>query len=217
MRRAALILLLAGFQSVAWPQAPSALPTPGTTYKYLYKDSAFRGRQVTVDISVSGVDGMVVREALRVAGDTQAAQIHTAITANEVRIAERTLSDGIVLFEFSPYLLATDNPERGHWLTIPGMATEPLFWQVGGRSIGWETITVPAGTFRALRVRLDGVRGRNVYRDPSLTAYDGREFESVVWYAEETKRMIKMQRRMVSRSKVVVANETLELLRHEPR
>ena len=192
------------------------MPAPGSTWKYRYRDRAFGGREAVLNISVSGVDGLVVREAMMVEGESAAGQLHASIAANEARFTERNLPGGVVLAEFSPYLLASADPEKGAWSAIPGMSTDGRPWRVTGRATGWENVTVPAGTFRALKVTVRGARDAE-FRDPRLGQHDGLEFEYAAWYAEEARRVVRVQRKMYSAARVAVADETLELLKHDQR
>lgn len=192
------------------------VPAPGTTFKYRYTDRAFGGRRATVNISVSGVDGLIVREATLLEGESQAGQVYSMVAAGEARVFERALPDGVVLSEFAPYLLANTDAEKGNWLNIPGVSTDGRPWRVSGRAVGWESVTVPAGTFRALKVTMKGSREIE-FRDPRLGQHDGVNFEYTAWHAEETRRIVRMQRRMFSASNVVVADESLELVNHNAR
>ena len=112
--------------------------------------SAFGGRQSTLNITVSAVDGSVVREALVVDGQA-GGQVHTAIPAGEARFVERMLPDGVQLSEFSPDHLAAKEPERGNWMNIPGMSTDARPWRITGRVMGWENVTVPPAPSRRSR------------------------------------------------------------------
>jgi hypothetical protein len=83
------------------------------------------------------------------------------------------------------------------WPLVEGKTWKTAWFQpaIGGngdwtaRVIGWETITVPAGTFQAIRIELDN----SCY----VTGVDGGVCgqQDRVWYAPEVKRHVKLERR----------------------
>ena len=61
------------------------------------------------------------------------------------------------------------------------------------------------------------MRDADLSRDPRLGVHEGREFEYTAWYAEETKRAVRIEKMMRATSRIAVANETIELMKYTPR
>jgi len=199
-------------------KALPGMPSPGMRWKYSYVDRAFGTRNATVTVRVSSTDGPLVNDSALLDGDSQGARAAATIATDEPRFVERSLGDGIVLSEFSPYLLAQADYERAQWTAIAGVAGGSRGpWRVSGRAVGWETVSVKAGTFRALKVEIIGERDADLNMNPRMATYEGKEFRYQAWYAEETRRPVKAMRRMISDSNMVIVNETLELLEYAER
>jgi hypothetical protein len=59
-----------------------------------------------------------------------------------------------------------------------------------GKVIGWESVTVPAGTFRALKIVVTGW-----YRASSLDGSWGGRIEDALWYAPEVRNAVRYEYR----------------------
>jgi hypothetical protein len=212
MRRAALFCLWACLQLPAWAQVPPGMPLPGMSWKYSYVDRAAGAKQATIVVRVSSIEGAQVHDAALIEGEPQAARVAAVFDADEARFTERRLAGGIVLSEFSPYLLAQDGYERGAWSAIPGLAGGVRGpWRVAGRALGRETVRVKAGTFRALKVEIVGERDADLSVNPRFAAEAGKAFRYYAWYAEEVRRPVRIERRVIADSNRVILDETLEL------
>ena len=59
-----------------------------------------------------------------------------------------------------------------------------------GKVVGWESVTVPAGTFRALKIVVSGW-----YRASNLDGSWGGRIEDVLWYAPEVRNAVRYEYR----------------------
>ena len=78
------------------------------------------------------------------------------------------------------------------WKSLAIPYEDPFYtnWYSQGRVAGWETVSVPAGTFKALRVELNGSRPTRA----GATMQEPRRVRYVIWYASDAKRTIKQVR-----------------------
>ncbi len=219
MRKALYLLLWLGLPAGAWAQVPvPGMPLPGMSWRYSYVDRAVESKRATIVVEVLSTDGSTVRDGALVEGQPQGARVAAMIDADETRFIERALPGGIVLSEFAPYLLAQDGHEQASWSAITGVAAGVRGpWRVSGRAVGWETVTVRAGTFRALRVEIAGERGADLGANRRVAPAEGKAFRYRAWYAKETRRPVKVERRVIADSNAVILNEVIELLDHARR
>jgi hypothetical protein len=76
-------------------------------------------------------------------------------------------------------------------------------------------VTVPAGTYRALRIEANGRRTSAIY---SQAVFAG-EFNLVVWYAPDVKRYVRLEHRVWSANpmdKALIGHDVVELLKYTP-
>ena len=99
--------------------------------------------------------------------------------------------------DYAPYYPSMQFPlESGKtWsgtVSINVEGNDQLIHEVEGQVAGWERVTVPAGTFDAVRINL-----RGDYRIDSPTLRGGGSISDVVWYAPALRQVIKkeLQRR----------------------
>lgn len=121
---------------------------------------------------------------------------------------------------YSPYLVAfRDLPSRGSLgsATILDQACNGRYaCEARARVLGEETVQVPAGTFKATKVRITQEwRGESV-SDPRMAAQmiGGREL--TVWYVPEIKRAVKVQSRLTAGDiPAVESNFDLDLVSYQ--
>jgi hypothetical protein len=136
------------------------------------------------------------------------------VDARSGKYLSRMLGSSRTLLEYLPYALAGGEPPAA-WPVpsdYPTYATPHLEWRYVTRVTGWETVTVPAGTFRALRVEIEGNRGKD--SDPFWWPKQAARFQHTVWYAPEAKRYVKARHRAWSMTESSFADEAVELLEH---
>jgi len=128
------------------------------------------------------------------------------------RYLAKSLDGGKMLPEYLPFALAGGEPPAS-WPVpsgYPTYATPYLEWTYVIKVAGWETVTVPAGTFRALRVEVEGSRGKDP--DPFWWPKQAARFQHTIWYAPEAKRYVKARHRAWSMASALFADDLVELL-----
>ncbi len=179
----------AGGTSAAAPPLPPGMPHPGDRWKYRYVDG-FNGqtREIfvheVVAARVGEIDDKMYIDGGSVTGDERAFTPETS-----VGLAERQLRS-VARLEFGPYLQAF-KPDlsfgRFGPIRVPVQGGPP--WEFTGRVTGREMISVPAGTFNAIRVELTGTRGPGG-GPPRAAPVQARY---VIWYAPKAKRYVKYE------------------------
>jgi hypothetical protein len=190
------------------PLDPATAPRVGDTWVYQYS-SAFRSvppRKLEVRLLQAGPTGLRDRIA---AEGTAGSEEHSFTSALEM--VERTLP-GISLFEFSPYLQAFGAlPAEGSVASPRPSWGAPFAGRA--RLRGAERVTVPAGSFEA--VRMDVELSRTPYGtlqpriDPAFSL-------ATVWYAPGPKRAV--QWKLVTRASAlnVLVDDTYQLASYRP-
>jgi hypothetical protein len=77
-------------------------------------------------------------------------------------------------------------------------------------------VSVPAGTFNALRVEVQGVRSLATSNTGTAVLAIARRFEYTAWYVPELKRYVKSRHRSWSTSSAPIGEELVELLEYRP-
>lgn len=96
----------------------------------------------------------------------------------------------------------------------PTYATPYLEWKYSVRAHGWETVAVPAGTFKALRVVVSGERGKDP--DPFWWPKQAARFEHTIWYAPEAGRYVRARHRAWNMTQADFADDLVELVAYRP-
>jgi hypothetical protein len=121
---------------------------------------------------------------------------------------------GYYFVEFNPFLQAFGTLQPGTtWKSLVTPIEDPFLtnWYSQGRVIGWDSVSVPAGTFKALRVEL------NSNRNPSASsAAQGTpaRIQYVLWYAPDAKRTVKHVRTVLTQDGTKLAEDTYELVKY---
>ena len=170
----------------------STLPPAGSQWVYGFIDRQYGRRQIYVAVRVMRVNGSLIDESVAFSGSNNV-ETQRSVSAGEARFLTHRFANGAELTEFAPYFLAA-NGERAS-----AMAITATGYPVGSSSLpgftstaqiqGWEQVTVPAGTFRALRVEMAGNRGLDFF---TRDAVAGR-FKLTVWYAPEVRRFVRLE------------------------
>jgi hypothetical protein len=187
----------------------TALPSAGETWKYSYADLQYGRHKFTFSVRAAGVSGDVVDEAFSVDGGSATA---VTVDARSGKYLSRLLGGSKTLLEYLPYALAGSEPPVS-WPApsgYPTYATPYLEWKYATRVAGWESVTVPAGTFRALRVEVEGNRGKDP--DPFWWPKQAARFVHAIWYAPEAKRYVKARHQAWSMAGSLFADDLVELL-----
>jgi hypothetical protein len=137
-------------------------------------------------------------------------------TGDTGRYLSRDMGASKMLLEYLPFALQGGEPPAT-WPTpsgYPVYATPYLEWKYAVRAGGWESVTVPAGTFRALRVDVEGNRGKDP--DPFWWPKQAMRFQHTIWYAPEAKRYVKARHLAWSMTGAPFADDAIELLEFRP-
>ena len=171
--------------------ATLSLPKTGDTWTYRYLDGWRNLPESRLVYSVSDVLGAEIRETLTVDSKPVDEQAYTS----DAKLIEREFIEGHPMMDFSPYLLAFHDAakKRMEWEKLPYLSSSPSAaflnsWQLSGKILGKETVTVPAGTFQAVKARITGQR--NPRHFPAQQ--ESTQVIHTVWYAPEVKRIVKM-------------------------
>ncbi|MCB1964374.1 MAG: hypothetical protein KDF24_14685, partial [Rhodocyclaceae bacterium] len=124
---------------------------------------------------------------------------------------------GAIGWEFSPWLMAFEALDSSsQWRGIPTPRINNWGdWNTTARAVGVETVSVPAGRFKAIEVE---VWARRQPTDGSTRA--GQEPTSVkfnIWYAIESKRYVKMVRIITAANSQRLEEDTIELVEYQTR
>ena len=177
---------------VAPPAARSPLlPVPGDTWSYRYVDGFRRGEVDRLTYRVERVGETGIDETLRVQKRPDYASRITV--PREPRFVGHA---GLEYAppDFAPYLQAFQPLEQGAALpavnrVFTSDATIPMTMRVAGR----EKVTVPAGTFDAIKVVAEGRGESFVNRIPMHSVV-------TIWYAPEARRFVKFDARTYERT-----------------
>jgi hypothetical protein len=168
----------------------SPRPKPGDTWAYRSHSIWKNVPERTFQHHALVVSDSEIKESMSLSG--AATPVDTQTFRNTPSVIERRLQ-GVTRQEFSPFLLAFGSVDVGRvWksLKIPEEA-DPFFtgWYTEAKVIGWERVTVPAGSFNAIRVDVQSAR-RGTGNPAMASAELARIFQSI-WFVPEVKRPVK--------------------------
>lgn len=132
--------------------------------------------------------------------------------AEESRYVVRPMGAGKMLPEYLPRALQ-GGAAPAAWPTpsgYPTYATPYLEWSYTVKAMDWENVTVPAGTFRALKVEIQGTRGKDP--DPFWWPKQAMRFVHTIWYAPDAGRYIKARHRAWAMTDNLFADDVVELI-----
>jgi hypothetical protein len=120
---------------------------------------------------------------------------------------------GYYFVEFNPFIQAFGGLQPGtSWKSLVTPIEDPFFnnWYSQGRAMGWESVSVPAGSFKALRVEINSSRnagaGSASQSTPARVRY-------VIWYAPEAKRTVKHLRTVWAGDGTKLSDDSYELVK----
>ncbi len=168
---------------------PKEMPQVGDTWTYAAVDVRFKPRDRSRKIvhTVREVSPGAIVETI-------------SADAREYRFVDQVagvIRGGVI--EVWPFAPAFRGPQPGqHFgafriLGIEGVTTprgEPAYTFTGGQVLANERVTVPAGTFEAVKVQFRG-KVSNAYLHSNATFAGTQEFTQTVWYAPAAKRAVK--------------------------
>ena len=200
----------------AGPNAPASatLPSTGASFRYAWTEQQYGRRKQEIQIRVTGVDGWTVMESFSADGRSP---MRTEVQASELAFASRLIAEGQSMLEFSPYLQLRGQAD------LPPIANPSGYsdsggsaWRISARLGGSEPVSVPAGTFNALRVEVQGVRSLANSNTGTAVVGIARRFEYTAWYVPDLKRYVKSRHRSWNASSSSIGEELVELLEYRP-
>jgi hypothetical protein len=160
---------------------------------------------------VISVSGTTVNDLLDAEGGEPS---QAQIDASELRFFKRTASAGFPLVELAPYFATTGQLTAHGPIGTPTGYTgsSPQLWRLERPSSPVEEqVTVPAGTFKTLRIDVSGAAA------PSTNTLFFYRFAYTIWYAPEVRRYVKARHRFSSQSLGVIADQVVELMEYRPK
>lgn len=144
--------------------------------------------------TLSEVEARVIRtepQLLVTLFDAQGQRIADETWSAPWQVVQEPFYDQVQIFE-APLPLVPFGRANGDtgWLSspyrLPGQDF-PFEWQVRTQAVGWESVSVPAGTYEALRIERD-IR----FRHPDYWRLSSQRFETL-WYAPEVNRWVQRE------------------------
>jgi len=204
--------LAAGVSPRLLAQQPAgrAVPSVGDTWRYQYRSEWRTVAPQAIEYVVEDVSPQGIRDRMTVVG-LSGADVRTY--TSKIEEVNRALP-GFVASEFSPYLQAFTSLAPGSSLSAPAMPRDAMFglpWSILVRVAGPERVTVPAGTFDAMRVDLKGSRPRYQLNTVAEPAY----LYETVWFASGPKRVVKHARIVTAWALNQLERDTYELVSYK--
>ena len=196
----AMLLLAASLAA----QGAAATPAAGATWKYSYSDSLYGRHKQSFTVRADSVAGSAINDTLAAEG-TPASQ--AAFDARAPRFAVRALAGGRTLVEALAYGAADAAPAVAGY---PQGTKTYLEWKVVVQPAASEEIKVPAGSFRAQRIVIEGTRDRD--GDSFWWPKEAGRFRYTLWYAPEAQRYVKARSQSWAMTGAEFGDELLELL-----
>jgi len=196
------------------PAASSNLPQPGASYRYAWTDQQYSRRRQEFRILVTGVDDWRVMESFSA---EVGAPVQSEALAKAYVFVGRRLAESQTLVEFAPYLQSDGQAAVLNVAYPSGYPDISSEWTISQQANRREQVTVPAGTFNALRIELRGNRSIALSSVSSLS-HGGvtNRFEYVAWYVPELKRYVKSRHRSWNAWSAPIGDEQVELLEYRP-
>lgn len=192
------------------PAQSSALPLKGERWSYRATGKWANSPKRRFDVVVQSVASGLVTESLT--------NIEPA-TGDETRRGHSDRGDFIVWPsigpEFSPYLGAFVNLGQG--ASLPNVSTPELDpqwtqWYSKAEVLGEESVSVPAGSFKAVKVEVWSSRRQT--GSSAVAAVEPVREHFLLWYAPGAKRYVRMQRRILSVTNAEIEKDIFELVAH---
>lgn len=200
---------------VAYSPASTELPAVGATWRYRFVDHKYSNSQ-SYTVRVTGVEGWNVTETFQLDGGGDGRQ-RIVVGADEKRFTLHKLAAERLAMEFSPYMLARgDEAMRAPWMSrttnYPGNQTSPYL--VTTRVFGEDNVSVPGGSYKAVRVDVAG-RRENIPSTGMTTMSVPSRFLYQAWYSQDARRFVRVRHQQWNLGGSIIGDETLELLSYK--
>ncbi len=185
-------------------------PRVGDTWRYQFTSAWRNVPPRMLEVRVEEVTGEGVRD--RLAAEGQAGADERRFNS-ALEVVARPLP-GILVHEFSPYLMAFGGfPAGGGSFAVvlpqPSWGTQ---WTATATPRGTERLTLPAGSFDALRVDIFG--SRIFIRGQMDDAIDPVQLYSTAWYAPAAKRVVQLSRYTQAAGLNILERDQYQLISH---
>ena len=188
----------------------------GDKWTYRLREIRFNRLLATVTHEITGDDPNAIRESVSGGRAGRGAERRLAFAP---RIYEHPVAGGASLFEFAPYLQAFTELRPGvTWRDIAGAASSDSInaWRINGKVTGRERITVPAGTFVAIRVELEGELNLSSPSTFNVAQETTPGYQTcTIWFVPDVGRAVKYERRTYNRARLLLDHEQYELVSYE--
>jgi hypothetical protein len=191
---------------------PTGFPHVGDNWQYNFKSMWKNVEPRTFAHQVTAVSDRKVRETMSFVANGSKTSDSKSF-GGESRFIEWR-GQGYYFVEFNPFLQAFGGLQPGTtWKSLVTPIEDPFFsdWYSQGRVIGWESVSVPAGTFKALRVELNS--NRNASANSAAQSAPAR-IRYVIWYSPDAKRTVKHVRTVLTTDGTRLAEDTYELVKY---
>jgi hypothetical protein len=191
---------------------PSRFPHVGDSWEYNFRSMWKNVEPRTFVHQVTAVSDREVRETMSFVANGSKTSESKSFGADSRFVEWR--GQGYYVVEFNPFLQALGTLQPGTtWKSLVTPIEDPFFsnWYSEGRVIGWDSVSVPAGTFNALRVELNSTR--NASAGSAAQAAPAR-IHYVIWYGPDAKRIVKHVRTVLTIGGTKLAEDTYELMKY---
>jgi hypothetical protein len=193
------------------PQA--GLPAAGATWRYSFRDRQYSSASRVFTVRVSSVQGSEVRESFSVENGPESSAI---VDAGSIRFSARRLTSDYAALELAPYFYSS---ERWKDAAAPRPAAYPgVAWEIGPAQVQPEDVSVPAGTFKAMRVDVRGSTGGHGSAGISASAnHIPARFHFTGWYAPEVGRYVMTRHQTFNFNNAQIGDEMVQLLEYRSK
>jgi len=192
--------------------APPGFPRVGDSWQYNLRSMWKNVEPRTFFHQVTGVSDREVRETMSFVSNGGRISESKSFGADNRFVEWR--GQGYYFVEFNPFLQAFGALQPGTtWKSLATPIEDSFFsnWYSQGRVIGWDSVSVPAGTFKALRVELNS--NRNASASSAAQGTPAR-ITYVLWYSPDAKRTVKHVRTAFTTDGTKLAEDTYELVKY---
>jgi hypothetical protein len=188
----------------------TAFPRVGDTWHYRVRSIWKNVEERTFVHQVTAVSEREVRETVSEAASGENAGESKSFGPDPRFVEWR--GKGYYFVEFNPFLqvFGALQPDTA-WKSLTAPVDDPFYtnWYSQGRVRGWDSVSVPAGSFKALRVEL------NSSRPPRAgSTQEPQRVQYVIWYAADAKRTIKHVRTVYAANGSKLDEQTYELVKY---
>jgi hypothetical protein len=170
------------------PVVAARAPKAGDTWSYRYASGWANVAPQDLTVRVEEVGPMAIRDRMTIATSRNAS---VKDFGSDWSVFYRQV-DIFAAIEFSPYLQAFETLEPG--MAFSGLGMPPVNWATDWRGTaqvaGMETVTVPAGTFEAVRIVVIG--SRFFLASMMDRRVDPVYMMVVAWFAPAAKRFVRL-------------------------